>query len=114
MHVGEVRREQMGAFFSILSADGRRVGHPPAPPRPSPLPSPPWGGSRGGDRSRDLSRISLKSLLSTIPPTSDLPQAERLATARVPLAPRPGPATLPGRRSRCREMLPFAHAALRP
>ena len=31
-----------------------------------------------GDRSRDLSRISLKSLLSIIPPTSDLPPAERL------------------------------------
>src|SRR5450756_321784 len=49
---------------------------PPAPPQPGPRPS--LGGSRDGDRPRDLSRISLKYLLSTISPTSDLPPAERL------------------------------------
>jgi hypothetical protein len=42
------------------------------------------GGKAGtGDRSRDLSRISLKSLLSTFPPTSDLPPAARLKRLAV-------------------------------
>src|ERR1035441_4878457 len=45
MHVGEVRREQMGAFFSILSADGRRVG---ASPSATTAQSPPLLGGKPG------------------------------------------------------------------
>jgi hypothetical protein len=63
------------------------------------------GGKPGRDRSRDLSRISLKYLLSTIPPTSDLPPAERLKLLadspkkqlKIPLPVRSGTRGAPGK-----------------
>src|ERR1035437_7264990 len=59
----------MGAFFSILSADGRRVGHPPAPLRPSPRPSPPLLGGKPGRGSLQRSlKDQSKVLIINNPP----------------------------------------------
>ena len=66
------------AHISLPRSAVARTLPVPLPYGPAPRGRFACGGKPGRDRSRDLSGISLKSLLSTIPPTSDLPPAERL------------------------------------